>query len=65
MEKTIVFTVSSNRMEKGITIRANNLLADEEDREINRLYSHLLLCEMRDLSKKYNDRGIAVLFDCE
>ena len=62
MNKQIIFTVL--RGEYGIYIKSKSLLVDTEDREIKSVACNLL-GEMRKLTKKYNARNIAVLFEID
>ena len=60
--KDIIFTIG--RTEYGISIKGKSLLVDDEDKKINSIASSLL-GEMRKLTKKYNERNIAVLFEID
>jgi hypothetical protein len=60
--KQIIFTVSARQY--GITISTKSLLAEQSDRKIDTVAAGLLYY-MRVFTEKYNDKGIAVLFEVD
>ena len=58
----ITFTVMKRQY--GLTIYTNSIHADLADKEIE-ITGVMLFHEMTRLSKKYNERDIAVVFDVE
>ena len=60
--KQIIFTIVKST--DSVTVKTKSLLADKADREIT-TYAVMLLTTMGKLTSKYNDNGIAVLFEVE
>ena len=63
--KQIVFTVSrSSQFDSNLTIRTKSIFADQSDRE-KETKDQALFVVMYYLTQKYNDKGIAVLFEVD
>lgn len=60
--KQIIFTIIKNT--DSVTVKTKSLLADKKDKEII-TYAVMLLTTMNKLTDKYNQRGVAVLFEVE
>ena len=63
-DKTIVFTFKKLNNYRGYLLYTKSALADKADKEKDAGAIDFAFY-MKTLSKKYNDRGVAVLFDYE